>query len=72
MQRDQYSYNYHTFKTKMYLSLIRVLKSRKKKLTITSLFFLGQETWLDDSWKFIHINQSKFYNYFHEGKFKNI
>ena len=49
MQRDHNGYNYHTFKVKMYFSLIRVLKSKEKKLAITSFFFLGQETWLDDS-----------------------
>ena len=31
---------------------------------------LDQEAWLDESWKLIHINQSRFYNFFQVGKFK--
>ena len=33
---------------------------------------LAQETWLDGSWKLIYINQSKFYNLVHVGKFENV
>ena len=50
----------------------RVLKSKKKRLALTFLYCLGQETWLNDSWKLIYINQSSFYNFFHVGKFKNV
>ena len=51
--------------------LIKIIKSKKKKLAIISFYWLGQETWLDDSWKLIYINQSRFYNLFYVGKFKN-
>ena len=46
------------FLAKIYLSLIRVLKNKKKKLALTFLYCINQETWLDDSWKLIYINQS--------------
>ena len=46
---------------KIYFSFIRVLISKKKKLALTSLYCLGQETWLDDSWKFIWVKKSRFY-----------
>ena len=49
-----------------------VLKSKTKKLALTSFYCPGEEKWLDDSWKFIWINQSRFYNLFHVGKFKNV
>ena len=55
------------FLAKIYFSLIRVLKSKKKKLALTLFYCLGQETWLDDSLKLIYINQSRFYNLFHVG-----
>ena len=42
-------YNYNTFKANSF-SLIRVLKSKKKKLTLILFYCLGQKT-LDDSWK---------------------
>ena len=50
---------------KIYFSVIRVLKSKEKKLALTLFCCLGQITWLDDSWKLIHTNQSRFYNFFH-------
>ena len=43
MQRDYNGYNYHTFYTKINFSLIRVLKSKKKKLALTLFQCLGQE-----------------------------
>ena len=50
-----------------YLKLVRknkwVLKSKKKQLAVTLFYCLDQETWLDDSWKRIHINQSRFRNF---------
>ena len=60
------------FKLKFYFSSIRVLKSKKKKLPLTFLYCLSQETWLNNSLKCIYINQSRFYNFFHVGKFKKI
>ena len=32
-----------------FFPLIKVIKSKKKKMRLTSFYFLGQETWLDDS-----------------------
>ena len=58
------------FLAKIYFSLMRVLKSKEKKLVLTFLYYLGQETWLDDSWKLIYINRSGFYNYIYVGKSK--
>ena len=46
-------YNYNTFQANFF-SLIRVLKSKKKKLALILFYCLGQKTWLDDSWK--HFN----------------
>ena len=72
MERYHNGYNYDIFLVRIYFSLITVLKSKKKKLTLTFHYCLGQETWLDDSWKLIYRNQSRFYNFFHVGKFKNV
>ena len=71
MKKDYNGYNYHSFSAKIYFSLIRVLKRQQKKVTLTSFYCLRQKAWLDDSWKPISINQSKFYNFFHVGKLKN-
>ena len=60
------------FSAKIYFALIRVLKSKKKKFALTFLYCLGQETWLDGTWKLIYFNQSRFYNFFHMGKLKNV
>ena len=60
----------YSFYTKNYFFLIRVPKSKKKKLVLTLFYCLGQETWLDDSWKLIFINQSRFYNFSQLGKFR--
>ena len=67
-------FNYFFCKSnvKNYFSLIRVLNSKKRKLKLTSFYCLDQETWLADSWKHIYINQSRFYKFFHVGKFKNV
>ena len=52
-----------------YFPLIKVIKSIKKKLALTSFYCLGEETWLDDSCKLIYIKQSRFYDFFQVGKF---
>ena len=65
MQRDYNGYKYDTFLGKIYFSLIRILKCKKKKLALPFLYCLSQETWLADSWKLICISQSRFYNFFH-------
>ena len=62
MQKDYNGCNYHTFKAKTLSSLIRVLKSKKKKLALTSFYCLSQAAGLDDSWKLINIDQLRFYN----------
>ena len=68
MQRDYNGYKYHTFvkkkKVKTSFSLIRILKSKKKKLALTLFYCLSQETSLDDSCKRIYKKQSRFYNFF--------
>ena len=69
MQRYYNGYNYNIFLDKIYFSLIKVLKSKKKKLALTFPECLGQE--FDDSWKVTYTYQSRFYNLFHLGKFKN-
>ena len=48
MQRNFNGYNYHSFSAKIYFSLMRVLKSQKKKLVLISFYCLDQENWLDD------------------------
>ena len=45
------------FKPKFIFSHIRVLKSKKKKLPITLFYCFCQEIGLDDSWKYVYINQ---------------
>ena len=46
------------FLVKIYFSLIRVLKNKKNKLALAFLYCLGQETWFDNSWELLCINQS--------------
>ena len=53
-----------------YFPHMKIIKSKKKKLAITSFYFLDQETRLNSSWKLIYINQSRFYNFFHVGNSK--
>ena len=72
MKRDCNGCSYHIFKIKIHFSLVRVLKNKKKKLALTLIYCHGQETWLDDSQKLIHIKQSRFCSFFHVGKFKNV
>ena len=72
MQGDYNGYNYDTISSKIYFSLKRVLKSKKKKLALTFLYCTSQATWLDDSWKPIYISQSRFYKFFPVGKFKDV
>ena len=50
------------FKLKLFFSH-KSSRKLKKKLALT---------WLDDSWKLAYINQSRFYNFFHMAKFKNV
>ena len=54
-----------------YFPVIKVIDSKKKKLALILFCCLGQETWSDDSW-ILYVNQSRFYNFFHMGKFKNV
>ena len=56
---------FHEMPLKLYFILtLRILKSKKKKLALTFFYCLGQDTWLDDLWKFIYLNQSRSYNFF--------
>ena len=41
MQRDYNDYKFDTCSVTIYFSLIRVLKSKKKKLALTLLYFLS-------------------------------
>ena len=59
------------FLAKIYFSH-KSSKKQKKKLALTFLYFLGKETWLDDSWKLIYINQSRYYNTWESSKMFNI
>ena len=59
MHRDYKGYNYHSFKAKFFFLLIWALKSKEKKLALTPSYCIDQATGLDDSWKLIHINQSR-------------
>ena len=72
MQRYFNGYNYDVIYAKNYFPLIKVLKNKKKKLALTFLYCSLQETWMDDQWKHIYINQSRFYNFFQVGKFKRV
>ena len=49
-QFSQFCYN-----TSILWSLWNLIKSKKKKLALTSFYFAGQETWLDDLWKLISL-----------------
>ena len=55
-----------------FIFFAKFLKSKKKKMALTLFYCLGQETWLGDSGTLIYINQSRFYNFFHVGKLKNV
>ena len=68
MYRDWNGYNYDIFLVKIYFSLIRVLCCKSKKLSLTFLYYIGQKTWLEDSWKLLYIDQSRFYNFFSRGE----
>ena len=50
---------------------IKSLKSKKKKLALTSFYYVSREIWLDNSKKLICIDQSRFYIFSHPREFKN-
>ena len=50
---------------------IKSLKSKKKKLALTSFYYVSREMWLDNSKKLICIDQSRFYIFSHPREFKN-
>ena len=62
--REIISYDYTNFEAKLDFSLIRVLKSKKRKLELTLFYCFGHEN-------SFYIIQSRFYNFFHYEKFKN-
>ena len=51
---------------------MKSLKSKKKKLALTSFYYFSQEISLGDSWKLIYIDKSRFYNFSHSWQFKNV
>ena len=42
--RDYNGYNYRTLQAKIYFPLVKGIKSKKKKLALTSFYCLGQGT----------------------------
>ena len=59
MQTDYNGYRYHTFLAKAYFPLMKVLKTKKKKLVLILFYCPYQETCLSDLLKPICINQSR-------------
>ena len=55
-----------------FIFFMKSLKSKKKKLALTSLYYLDRKMLLSNSWKFIHLDQSRFYNSSHPGEVKYI
>ena len=51
---------------------IKSLKSKKKKLALTSSYYVSREIWLGNSKNLICIDQSRFYIFLHSRDFKNI
>ena len=49
MERYYNGFNYHSFECKVYLSVTKDLKSQEKKLALTSIYCLDEETRLNDS-----------------------
>ena len=47
-------------------------KSKKKRLALTSFYYLNRKIWLDDQWKLFCIDQSRLLNFPHPGKSKNV
>ena len=52
--------------------MAKSLKSKKKKLALTSFDYVSQEIWLGNSEKLICINQSTFYFFSHSREFENV
>ena len=61
-----------TLYKKIYFILLKDLKARKKKLALTSFCNISQEIWLDNSEKFIYIDQSRFYISLQPREFRNV
>ena len=51
---------------------IKSLENKKKKLALTSIYYVSQEIWLGNSKKLICIDQSRFYIFSHPRESKNV
>ena len=51
---------------------IKSLKSKKKKMALTSFYYVSREIWLVNSKKLTSIDQSRFYIFSHPREFKNV
>ena len=60
-----------TLYKKLYF-FIKNLKSKKRKLALTSFYYVGWEIWLSNSKKLICIDQSRFYHTGENSKIFNI
>ena len=52
--------------------MIKSLKSKKKKLAVTSFYYVSREIWLCNSKKLICIDQSRFYIFSQPREFKDV
>ena len=55
-----------------FIFFIKSLKSNKKKLALTSFYYVSREIWLGNSKKLICIDQLRFYIFSHPREFKNV
>ena len=65
--------NWHFIRN--FIFFIRSLKTKKKnkkKLALTSNYYVSQEIWLGNSKKLICIDQSRFYIFSHPREFENV
>ena len=71
---QQLLFNFVTIQRDYKLNLLfscENFKKQEKKVTPTSFRCLGQEIWLDDLWKLIFKDCSRFHNFSFSGEFKN-
>ena len=59
-------------KSETLIFYIKSLRCKKKKLALTSIYYITREIWLDNSKKLICINESRFHIFSHPYKFKNV
>ena len=70
-QRDILTVKTVTLCKKLYF-FMKSLKSKKKKLALTSFYCLSRELGFSNSWKLNSIGHSRFCNFWHSVEFKNI